>query len=59
VQSTPTGQRIVIDAVLEESVVRGTLTEPSGGRREFHGWLELTAAIEATLLAATGSEDER
>ncbi len=51
-QSTPTGQRVVIDADLDDSVIRGTLTEPSGDQREFHGWLELTAAIEAALLRA-------
>jgi hypothetical protein len=59
VQSTPSGLRVVIEADLEESVIRGTLTEPSGVRREFHGWLELTAAIESALLGTKRLEGER
>lgn len=58
-QTAPSGQRVVIEADLDESVIRGTLTEPCGARREFHGWLELTAAIESALLCAKRSEEER
>jgi hypothetical protein len=49
----------VIEADVDESVIRGTLTEPSGARREFHGWLELTAAIESALLRAKRLEGEQ
>jgi hypothetical protein len=31
------------------SSIAGTLTTPSGARRDFHGWIELTTAIEALL----------
>lgn len=46
--ATPT-QRLILDAAIERSVIRGTLTAPSGERREFHGWLELSTALEAML----------
>ncbi len=42
-------QRLILDAAIDGSVIRGTLTVPSGDRREFHGWLELNTALEATL----------
>jgi hypothetical protein len=42
-------QRLILDAAIDRSVIRGTLTTPSGDRREFHGWLELNTALEATL----------
>jgi hypothetical protein len=48
-ESPDAGKRLVIDADLEGSVIRGPLTEPSGDEREFHGWLALTAAIESAL----------
>jgi hypothetical protein len=57
VKSSPSGQLVVIEADLDECVIRGVLTEPSGARREFHGWLELTAAIESALLRAKRVED--
>lgn len=53
------GKRVVIDADLEGSVIRGTLTEPSGAQREFHGWLALTAAIEAALLRDETADNQR
>ena len=42
-------QRVILDAAINGSVIRGTLTAPSGDRRGFHGWLELNTALEATL----------
>jgi hypothetical protein len=42
-------QRVILDAAIDGSVIRGTLTASSGGRREFHGWLELNTALEAML----------
>jgi hypothetical protein len=46
--TTPT-RRVILEAAIERSVIRGTLTGPAGERREFHGWLELNAALEAIL----------
>ena len=42
-------RRLIIDAAIDRSVIRGTLTARSGDRREFHGWLELNTALEAML----------
>ena len=42
-------QRVILDAMLDHSVIRGTLTAPTGERREFHGWLELNTMLEAIL----------
>ena len=42
-------QRVILEAAIDGSVIRGTLTAPSGDRRDFHGWLELNTALEATL----------
>jgi isocitrate dehydrogenase len=44
-----TTQRLILDAELDRSVIRGALTTPIGERREFHGWLELNTALEAML----------
>ena len=44
-----TKQRVLLDAALERSVIRGTLTTATGERREFHGWLELNTALETIL----------
>ena len=44
-----TKQHVILEAAIERSVIRGTLTASSGERREFHGWLELSAALEAML----------
>jgi hypothetical protein len=42
-------QRLILDAAIDRSVIHGTLTVPSGDRRDFHGWLELNTALEAAL----------
>jgi hypothetical protein len=44
-----TKQHVILEAAIDRSVIRGTLTASSGERREFHGWLELSAALEAML----------
>jgi len=44
-----TKQRVILDAAIDRSVIHGRLTVPSGDRRDFHGWLELNTALEATL----------
>ena len=46
---TTTEQRVILDAAINGSVIRGTLTASTGERRGFHGWLELNTALEATL----------
>jgi hypothetical protein len=46
--ATPT-RRVILDAAIDRSVMRGTLTAPSGERRDFHGWLELSTALEELL----------
>lgn len=52
----PTGalRRMILEARIDGSVICGTLTLPEGEAQEFHGWLELTTAIEAA--AQTGNE---
>jgi hypothetical protein len=47
--STTTRQRVILDATIDHSVIRGTLTTPTGDRRDFHGWVELNTALEAIL----------
>jgi hypothetical protein len=42
-------RRVILDAAIDRSVIRGTLTAPTGDRRDFHGWLELATALEAML----------
>ena len=42
-------RRVILDAALDRSVIRGTLTTADGDRREFHGWLEPNTALEALL----------
>jgi len=44
-----TEQRVILDAAINGSVIRGTLTGATGERCEFHGWLELNTALEAKL----------
>jgi hypothetical protein len=44
-----TTRRVILDAAINRSVIHGTLTAPSGDRRDFHGWLELNTALEAIL----------
>jgi hypothetical protein len=48
-QSTIPTRRVILDAAIERSVIRGMLTGPRGDQREFHGWLELNTALEAIL----------
>ena len=48
-KNATTRQRVILDASIDGSVIRGTLTASSGERREFHGWLELNTALEAML----------
>ena len=48
-QNTTPTRRVILDATIERSVIRGTLTGPAGKRRDFHGWLELNTALEAIL----------
>ncbi|MGA2012804.1 MAG: hypothetical protein ABSH51_20030 [Solirubrobacteraceae bacterium] len=43
---------LVLDAALAGSSIAATITTPSGDRRDFHGWIELTTAIEALLRSA-------
>jgi hypothetical protein len=50
-------KRLILDAQLERSVIEGTLTDPSGAQREFHGWLALAAALEAALRTPGGAEE--
>jgi hypothetical protein len=45
-------QRVILDAAIERSVMRGTLTAAAGERREFHGSLELNTALEAMIAPA-------
>jgi hypothetical protein len=47
-------QRVILNAEIDHSVIRGTLTAADGEHRAFHGWLELSTALEA-LLAPTDS----
>ena len=42
-------RRVILDAAIDRSVIRGMLTAPTGERRDFHGWLELGTAIETML----------
>lgn len=42
---------LILEAAISGTSIAGTLTTPSGARREFHGWIELTTAIEALLAA--------
>ena len=44
-----TKQQVILEAAIDRSVIQGTLTATSGERREFHGWLELSTALEAML----------
>jgi hypothetical protein len=42
-------RRVILDAAIDRSVIRGTLTAPTGEQRDVHGWLELSTALEAML----------
>jgi hypothetical protein len=48
-ENTTRKQRVILDAAIDRSVIRGTLTAPTGERRDFHGWLELSTALEKIL----------
>jgi hypothetical protein len=41
--------RVIMDAAIDRAVIHGTLTAPSGDRRDFYGWLELNTALETML----------
>ncbi len=47
-------RRMILEARIDGSVIRGTLTLAEGEPREFHGWLELTTAIEAAAQMSGG-----
>jgi hypothetical protein len=47
-------QRLILDAAIDCSVIRGTLTAPTGHQRDFHGWLELSTLLEAMLDTGAG-----
>jgi len=46
---SPTYRQVILEAAIDGSVIRGTLTAASGKQRDFHGWLELNTALEAIL----------
>ncbi len=46
---TATSQRLIVEASIEGSVIRGTLMTETGAERRFHGWLEFYTAIESAL----------
>ncbi len=54
----PPNQCVILDAAIDRSVIRGTLTTATGERREFHGWLELNTALEA-ILGVAGTRNPR
>jgi hypothetical protein len=47
-------QQLILEATIDGSVIRGTLTAPTGKQRDFHGWLELNTALEGMLHAGAG-----
>jgi hypothetical protein len=47
--TTAPTRRLILDTAIDRSVISGTLTAPSGERRDVHGWLELNTALEAML----------
>jgi hypothetical protein len=42
-------QRVILDAAIDRPVIHGTLTAPSGAKRDLHGWLELNPALDFCL----------
>jgi hypothetical protein len=50
-------RRVILDAAIDRSVISGTLTAPTGERRDFYGWLELSTALETIL--DPGADRER
>ena len=49
-------RRVILDASIDRSVIRGAISAPTGGRRDFHGWLELSTALE-TILARRANHE--
>lgn len=52
--SSPLYRQLILEAAIDGSAIRGTLTAANGERRSFHGWLELNTALEAALM--TGAD---
>jgi len=52
-------RRVILDAAIDRSVIRGTLTAPNGERRGFHGWRELSTALETILDPKADHERDR
>ena len=52
-------RRLILEATIDEAVIHGTLTGPSGQPRLFYGWLEFNTAVEAALSEASGAEEPR
>ena len=52
-------RRVILDAAIDRSAIRGTLTAPTGERRDFHGWLELSTALETILDPGADHETNR
>ena len=50
-------QRLTLDASIDGAVIRGVVSGPSGQRRDFHGWIELSTAIEALLMRQLEDRD--
>jgi hypothetical protein len=42
-------RRLILDAAVDASVIRGTLITPADGKRDLHGRLELNTPLEAIL----------
>jgi hypothetical protein len=51
---SPTYRQLILEAAIDGSAIRGTLTAPTGAQRDFHGWLELSTALEAILTSGRG-----
>jgi hypothetical protein len=51
---SPTYRQLILEAAIDGSVIRGTLTAPTGEQRGFHGWLELSTALEVILTSGRG-----
>jgi hypothetical protein len=50
-------RRVILDAAIDRSVIRGAISAPTGERRDFYGWLELSAALE--MILDPGADHER
>jgi hypothetical protein len=49
-------RRLILEASLKGGVITGTLADATGPARDFHGWIELSTALEAAL--ATDARDD-